>query len=226
MSAHPASLAHNQASVRRYNGEYEAHTHGHAQILVGLTGRLDLEIGGRCAYVDASCGVVIPAGWIHGFMSRALAQVIVVDAPAHARLQRLKRFSVTPRIAAMACLPQAADAIVETASQVPAILARRGLDLGRLDAELARALHQDWTTERMAKLCQFSPQRFHARLLELTGRTPQQYLRERRLAKAQAALCLGQTLEATAMLVGYRSAGALAYALRRDRQFGVRGLRA
>ena len=36
MSAHPACFAYNEASVRRYHGDYEAHTHGHAQILVGL----------------------------------------------------------------------------------------------------------------------------------------------------------------------------------------------
>ncbi len=38
MSAHPRLLrsTQRQASVRRYHGDYEAHTHGHAQILVGL----------------------------------------------------------------------------------------------------------------------------------------------------------------------------------------------
>jgi AraC-like DNA-binding protein len=77
----------------------------------------------------------------------------------------------------------------------------------------------------MAERCLLSPQRFHARLLELTGQSPQAWLRSLRLDEAQRLLRRGLTLEATAARVGYATASALAHALRRDREIGVRSLR-
>jgi AraC-like DNA-binding protein len=211
------ALAHSALSVRRYAGEYAAHAHAHAQVLLGLTGRLELEIGGRCTYVDPSCGVVIPPGVDHGFMAPLLARVLVVDAPQRTSLQRFKRFSLTPGITALAGQPDAAERIVDAATLGPSILARRGLDLASLLTALDDTLHQDWSTARMAALCALSPQRFHARVLELTGMTPQRLLRVRRLDRAGQLLQAGHSLESTALRVGYRSGSALAFALRRDR---------
>ncbi|MCL0127239.1 helix-turn-helix domain-containing protein, partial [Klebsiella pneumoniae] len=65
----------------------------------------------------------------------------------------------------------------------------------------------------------------HARWLELTGRTPQQWLRQLRLDQAERLLARGRSLEASAADCGYASASALAYALRRDRGTGARALR-
>lgn len=218
----PASaLVHSDLSVRRYAGEYAAHAHSHAQILLGLTGRLELEIGGRCAYVDPSCGVVIPPGVDHAFMAPSQARVLVVDAPQRAALQRFRRFSLTPGMTALAEKPDAAEQIVDAATQGRSILARRGLDLPGLQSALDQALHQDWTTARMAALCALSPQRFHARVLELTGMTPQRYLRLRRLERAGQLLQAGHSLESVALRVGYRSGSALAFALRRERGTAV-----
>ena len=211
------ALAHSALSVRRYAGEYAAHAHSHAQILLGLTGRLELEIGGRCTFVDPSCGVVIPPGVDHGFMAPSQASVLVVDAPQRAALQGFRRFALTPGITALSAQPDAAEQIVAAATQGRRILARRGLDLARLRVTLDHALHQDWSTARMAALCALSPQRFHARMLELTGMTPQRFLRVCRLDRAAQLLQAGHSLESTALRVGYRSGSALGFALRRDR---------
>ena len=77
----------------------------------------------------------------------------------------------------------------------------------------------------MAALVHLSAQRFHARWLELTGKTPQQWLRDLRLDAAEVALARGESLETTALRCGYQSASALAFALRRERQVGARDLR-
>jgi AraC-like DNA-binding protein len=223
--AHP-TLTHAAASLRAYSGTYEAHAHGHAQVLVGLHGSLQLELDGHSAFVDASCALIVPAGVTHGYMAERPARVLVIDAPAARALDRVRRF-VPPNAwrRAGAIDPQASVDGLDAVARAPSLQARRRLDLSLVDRALADGLHQPWTTARLAALCHLSPQRFHARFVELTGLAPAAYVRRRRLDEAVRLLRSGFTLEASAPRTGYASASALAYALRRERGFGVRDLR-
>ncbi|MBK1684902.1 helix-turn-helix domain-containing protein [Rhodoferax fermentans] len=224
MQVNPARFDGVSSGVRRYNGEYQSHAHDHVQIMFGLQGRMELEVAGHSAFADASCGLLIPAGVSHGFLAGPDTRMFVIELPAQEDLGRARSFAVTA-----ACRESVVwgDASVQLAQvlQAPRILARRGIDLARLDAALSSALFEAWSTQRMAALFYLSPQRFHARLLELTGQTPQDYLRRLRLDAAERFVRQGLALEAAALQVGYRSASALSYALKRDRQLGARVLR-
>jgi len=213
-----------QSGVRRYNGEYQSHAHDHVQIMFALQGRMELEVAGHSAFADASCGLLIPAGVRHGFLASKDTRMFVIELPSHPDVGRVRSFAVT---AACRRSVDGLDATLQLAQvlQAPRILARRGIDLAQLDVALTAALFEVWSTQRMAALFFLSPQRFHARLLELTGQTPQDYLRRLRLDAAERLLRQGLALDTTALQVGYRSASALSFALKRDRQLGARDLR-
>ena len=211
--------------MRSYSGEYISHAHAHAQIMFALQGRMELEVGVRSAFADTSCGVIIPAGVRHGFMTLRQARMLVIDAPEQAGVDRIRRFAVTSACRRCAGPVDAARQLAGILD-APSILARRGIDLARLDAAIDRTLHEPWSTARMAALFFLSAQRFHTRLAELTDLTPQAYLRARRLDMAVQSLRRGVPLETVALQVGYHSASALGFALRRDRHVSLRRLRA
>jgi AraC-like DNA-binding protein len=212
------------ATWRRYAGEYAAHAHAYAQVLVGLSGRLELELDGRCTWVDGACALVVPAGVTHAYLADAPARVLVIDSPALPGLERSRRF-VPPAHWKAPRLQLHADRIVEELAGAAGVLQRRPIDLARINAALDAQLHARWSTARLAALCHLSTPQFHARFVELTGRTPADHVRARRLDRAQQLLRTGLGLEATALQVGYASASALAYALRRERSLGARDLR-
>ena len=224
MRPQPLSAAAPLCSVRRYSGEYASHAHDHVQIMFALDGRMDLDAQGHAAFVDTSCGMVVPAGLTHGFLAPRHTRMFVMDVPPQVGAERLKRFAVTPAIRQLTHMLDTASALAQLLA-APDIATRRGIDLTRLNDALDATLHESWTTDRMARLFYLSAQRFHARLLELCGQTPQAYVRTRRLDRAQTLLVMGVPLETAALQVGYRSASALGFALKRDRQSGARLLR-
>jgi AraC-like DNA-binding protein len=213
-----------EGSVREYRGKYAAHRHAHAQVLVGLRGTLLLEVDGREAFVDTACALVIPAGCAHGYLARSPAEVLVIDCAGHAELDRVRRFAPPPHWAKASRLPSA-EAVLSMLAERPNRQARRALDVDLVTRAIDAAVHRDWTVNELAALCHFSPQRFRARFTELVGLPPSTYVRQRRLDEAQRQLRAGVPLETVALQVGYASASALGFALRRDRGLGARVLR-
>ena len=223
MSDHVAPLEP-QLSIRAYSGEQTVHSHDYAQVLFAWRGRMDIEVGASADFADNSCGLVIPAGVTHAYLASPDLRMVVMDVPPDRGLDRARRFAVTAGVRALVGHAPA-DRLLEAILGTPPAGVRRGIALDSLQSALAGALHEPWTTARMAERCLLSPQRFHARLLELTGQAPQAWLRALRLDEAERLLRRDLTLEATAARVGYASASALAHALRRDRETGVRALR-
>lgn len=224
MSPHNPDAMPSVVSLRRYAGEYVAHAHGFAQVLVGLAGRLDLELDGRAAYVDTASALIVPAGVSHAYLAERPAQVLVIEASGSDALVRWRRFVPPASWRLQGGALDVAAALRDLAGAAT-VLPRRPLVLHRLDAAIDAELHGTWTTARMAALTHLSAQRFHPRFVELTGQTPGAYVRQRRLDRAQQLLRAGIGLEAAALHVGYASASALAYALRRERGVGARSLR-
>lgn len=212
-------------SVRAYRGEYESHSHAHAQVLVGVHGSLQLEVEGHPAFVDPSCGLVIPAGARHGYLAHAPVQVLVVDCDTARGTDRLRRFALPSQWPSQPG-SWTAEAVLYDLAAAPTLQTRRRLDLARLELQVDAELHRDWTIAALAELCRFSPQRFRARFSELTDLSPVAWVRQRRLDAAERMLRAGLPLETVALQVGYASASALCFALRRERGIGARSLHA
>ena len=215
-------LAFPVASQRRYAGDYESHAHEHVQVLFGLSGSLELEVDGRAARVEPGVALVLPPGAAHGYRADRAALALVIDAPPRRQLSRVRSLAIDGRR-----LLGRSDlcGVLDELASAPRALARRTLDPAALAETVDARLHEAWPTARLAALACLSVPRLHARWIHATGQAPQAWLRQRRLDRAQALLATGRTLEAAALQVGYASASALAFALRRERGLGARALR-
>ncbi len=167
--------------------------------------------------VDPTAGLIVPAGAVHGSSARCAAEVWVIDAPATREFDRVRP------IALDAGRPVGISTAhwLEWARSARRAQPRRRLDIASLQAAVAAALHEDWPAARMASQFALSVPQFNARWRQLTGQTPQAWLRDRRLDEATRLLRARWLADAVAAQVGYASASALLYALRRERGVGV-----
>jgi len=208
--------------VRHYGTEAGCHAHDHSQVLFGLDGSLQLEVEGHAAFVDAACGLVVPAGAAHAYHAERAARVLVLDCAAGPGTDRFRRFALPAGWHGRAL---DRDALLAALGAAPTLQPRRRIDLAALAERVDAGLARPWTVADLADGCHLSPQRFRARFAELTGMSPLEFVRSRRLDRAERLLRQGWALEAVALQVGYASASALSFAMRRDRDTGARELR-
>lgn len=208
------------ALVREYGAEARSHTHDHSQLLFGLDGVLQMEVAGHAAFVDAACGLVVPAGASHSYRAERRARVLVLDCDAGSGTDRFRRFALPAGWREMRL-----QGLLAALNAAQTLNPRRRLELAALMESIDARLAHPWTVAELAALCHLSPQRFRARFAELTGMAPLSFVRSRRLERAAGLLRQGWSLEAAALRVGYSSASALSFALHRDRDTGARALR-
>ncbi|MEZ5645575.1 MAG: AraC family transcriptional regulator [Burkholderiaceae bacterium] len=210
------------ALVRRYERIGGTHTHAHAQVLFGIDGTLEVEVESHSVWVDATCGLVVPAGATHAYCALRTARVLVMDDLTGPATERLRQFAL-PRGWHKTALD--VDALVHTLAGASTLRTRRRIDLDalaeRIDADLTRA----WTVAELAEACFLSPQRLRARFAQDLGQSPLAFVRARRLNRAEQLLRRGFSLDTVAAQVGYAGASALSAALRRERNSGARELR-
>ncbi|MCW5655975.1 AraC family transcriptional regulator [Hydrogenophaga sp.] len=229
-----AGLRNDLLSVRSYGASHGSHDHDHFQILVGLQGVLELDVGGRGRRIAAGDGCVIAPGERHDFESRLGARCLVLDTQADAwaraagarprdGMQSLARYLAQ---ACQAGLPRARtlgpalllEAWISEPSAPPSrprraidwtVLARHALDAGpgTRVADLAAKAH-------------LSASQLAARCLQEQGLSTQQWLRGLRLEQARMLRAQGLPVAETARRCGYRSPSALTAALRRERPHG------
>ncbi|MBA4264434.1 MAG: AraC family transcriptional regulator [Comamonadaceae bacterium] len=216
-------------SVRDYGASHGSHDHGHFQVLVGLSGVLELEVAGRGRRIGVGQGCVVPPGERHDFESRLGARCLVIDsrsacwagvsgAPtaqiehlatylAHACEQGLPRAQLLgPALLLEAWQPEPA----------PARRARRQIDWDRLQHWATSRWNEPLSVADLADQVHLSAAHFAARCRAELGMSTQQWLRSLRLAEAREWRRQGLSVAETARRTGYRSPSALTAALRRE----------
>lgn len=229
--------AHDRLSVRDYGASHGSHDHDHFQILVGLEGVLELEVGGRGRRIAAGDGFVVPPGERHDFEGQGATRCLVLDShdPAWARacvappasVQTLARYLAE---AMAADLPRArrlgASLLLEawmqhaSSTDTPAQHHQRSIDWGALSRRLQPRWQLPLSVADLANTVHLSTSQFTARCQAEQGDSPMQWLRRQRLAQARTWRAEGLNVADTARRVGYRSPSALTAALRRDARRG------
>lgn len=228
-------------SLRRYGASHGSHSHAHFQILLGLAGTLDLEVGGRGLRLGSGQGCVIVPGERHDFESVRGSLCLVLDSD-HAGWEPCARQPLPPAhalplaqyLAAALCqglplaqqhgpallretwgaaMPLAASASVPVAHLQPA---GRPIDWAALQRWAAQRWHTPLQVADLAARVHLSPGQFAARCRAEWGMGAMAWLRGLRLAQARALRASGLGVAEVARRCGYRSPSALTAALRRE----------
>ncbi|RQO79573.1 AraC family transcriptional regulator [Acidovorax sp. FJL06] len=227
-----------QLSLRRYGASPGSHSHDHFQILLGLSGALELEVEGRSVRVASGGGCVIAPGDHHDFESLHGSLCLVLDSAHPAWALCTGRHDATPPPAQAlplahylasalqqgrplalahgpALLREAWLAGWRPESTPPPATRRRPIDWPALQQWAARQWHTEITVADLAAQVHLSPSQFAARCREEQGQGAMAWLRSLRLEHAQLLRSGGMSVAEVARRTGYRSPSALTAALRR-----------
>lgn len=69
-------------TLRQYTEDLIIHSHDHAQLVFGLSGALDFEVGGHGSQVIQQSFVVVPSGMHHACGSANGSRCLVLDVPS------------------------------------------------------------------------------------------------------------------------------------------------
>ena len=231
--------APDQLSLRRYGASPGSHSHDHFQILLGLSGALELEVEGRGVRVATGGGCVIAPGDRHDFESAGGSLCLVLDS-AHPAWSALVRppAAMAPPAQALPLAHYLASALQQgrplALAHGPALLReawladgplgptagegatrRRPIDWPALQQWAARQWHTELTVADLAAQVHLSPSQFAARCQGDQGMGAMAWLRSQRLAHARLLRGTGMAVAEVARRTGYRSPSALTAALRR-----------
>lgn len=241
-------------SLRNYRHDLIAHSHDHPQLVFGLKGLLEFEIAGRGSCVGERGLAVIPSATHHACASATGSHCLVLDLPSEgwvrqrlghhteASLRLLERpgtLRLAPPqqslIAWLASSPINDSVIAEQgtvlllaslAGAQEASLDLKLLPLAAIDAFIDQHLAHPLQVADLARIAGLSAAGLHARFLRETGRTPMEYVRQRRLQHAEALLHdTWLPIGEIAAQVGYTSQSAFTAALVRARGCTPRALR-
>ena len=207
MAGGTAVYASPTLAVRSYDAVAASDSHrSYHQIVLGIDGGMEVAVDQLATVVDASMGMVIPAGARHDYLGLGLNRQLIVDVPVDALTLPRHLFDeaslirIDPRfqqwVLAVARGADSADPFVHwqaTAHVCDALLLRGmpGFDpraarftLPRIDAFLRTHLAEPLSISDLAAHCGCGVRTFHDRFVVEFGITPYRYLMRLRVEQA------------------------------------------
>jgi AraC-like DNA-binding protein len=222
--------AHDLLSLREYGPSHGSHSHDHFQVLVGLEGRLQLEVEGRARLIGPGDAFAVAPGERHDFEAAGHSRCLVLDsanplwqrgAPQPHRPQQVSALAsyLAEALSQQRPLARLHGPALLLESWTPATAGpmrpRRRIDWLALAAWVQARLDQPLTVAALAARVFLSPSQFALRCHEAQGMGPLEWLRLQRLARARQLRDSGMAVAEVARRTGYRSPSALTAALRR-----------
>ncbi|EPC00200.1 hypothetical protein L861_06825 [Litchfieldella anticariensis FP35 = DSM 16096] len=195
-------LAHPIIETRAYPERVLTDRHSFHQLLLGLDGCVELEIGGRGMRVEPGVLASIGVGNEHHYLAPRANVALVLDLPIEwcEALQLEDLFDRCPRRLSPTLLNRArcleAASTQEVVRWLNEVLAQPSneareprLRLLRLLPEVEADLARAWRVRDWAAHCHLAEAAFARQFRALTGRAPHAWLIERRLARARQLMC-------------------------------------
>jgi AraC-like DNA-binding protein len=191
--------------LRHYGGEYRSHRHEFHQLVLPLSGVLDMDTGAGVRRVDASAGIVLTAGQRHGFSARGSNRFVVVDVPAVRDCRLFERALREPAVRiddavrhhiafvaerlARAPLPERFQrqwtALLIDTLELPGVPDVAGdARFARAAGWISRHLHEAFDAADVAAAVGLSPARLRALFHRRAGCTPREWIAAARLDRA------------------------------------------
>lgn len=216
-------------ALRSYGREHAAHAHDGCQLVLPLSGALEMDVAGRGGRVARGTVAWIGSGCTHAFHADGANRFVVADVPA-VLAERLGIADAASYLPQPPALAREAIRLMRTGGEddalrrlLAAVFQDRpgGALLRRLDAAIARMRADPagrHPTAALAAEVGLRRARFHDLFVAATGLTPQAWLGELRLDRAEA-LLRGTRLPLAeiALACGYSEQSALTRALLRER---------
>ncbi|MFT4300954.1 MAG: AraC family transcriptional regulator [Desulfovibrio sp.] len=219
-----------------YTGRLPDETHTHAQIVLALEGEMEIEVGGINAKLDVDHCAFVPSGVIHSQQVDKQNKFLVVNCNenelCHSILDHLtERIFLSTALSTRQLLDFAVTAQHEhiplgkisehwvqllLASLSPSALSMPWAVFSNMVNRVENSLDQPWSVRMMAEQVGLSQSRFYAVFQKKFKKTPQEWLTDLRIKKAQRWLALTDLpIADVALRVGYSDQSVLTRVMRR-----------
>lgn len=212
--------------LRSYSAETDCHQHDYHQLVLPVSGLLDMTVGQSSGQVSSQHAAIVAAGENHGFAGSADNCFVVADIPdaLAPELERLPAFiNLNPALIQYVCfLQQQLQQNNSSNSQRQMLLLLIQLlheqygEKTRIDRRISTAkdyldnhFNQTTSLTQLAGVASLSPRQLSELFRKQLGMTPQQYLIEKRMQQAWQLLEQNQlSIQQVADSVGYTNLAA------------------